>query len=77
MLKIVVVFFSRGLFERHKIVYSFMLCAEILRERKEISDEEWNYFLRGTASLEKVRVWNIVERRWYRVQEGTRNESGC
>ena len=31
-----------------------MLCAEILRERKDISDEEWNYFLRGTASLEKV-----------------------
>ena len=31
-----------------------MLCAEILRERNEISNEEWNYFLRGSASLERV-----------------------
>jgi hypothetical protein len=31
-----------------------MLCAEILREREEISTEEWNYFLRGSASLERV-----------------------
>ncbi|XP_028414460.1 dynein heavy chain 6, axonemal-like [Dendronephthya gigantea] len=44
---------SRGLFERHKIVFSFMLCAEILRERGEISTEEWNYFLRGSPSLER------------------------
>ena len=45
---------NRGLFERHKIVFSFMLCAEILREREEISTDEWNYFLRGSASLERV-----------------------
>ena len=31
-----------------------MLCAEILREREEITSEEWNYFLRGSASLERV-----------------------
>lgn len=31
-----------------------MLCAEILRERGEISTEEWNYFLRGSPSLERV-----------------------
>ncbi|KAJ1555212.1 Dynein heavy chain 6, axonemal, partial [Nowakowskiella sp. JEL0078] len=38
---------SRGLFEQHKMLYSFMICAEILKERKVISDTEWNYFLRG------------------------------
>jgi hypothetical protein len=49
-----ILLYYRGLFERHKIVFSFMLCAEILREREEISTEEWNYFLRGSASLERV-----------------------
>lgn len=46
---------SRGLFEQHKLIYSFMLCVEIMRQRGEISDEEWQFFLRGAASLQKVR----------------------
>lgn len=49
---------SRGLFEQHKLIYSFMLCIEIMRQRGEISDAEWQHFLKGTASLEKVR-WEI------------------
>ncbi|XP_072114311.1 dynein axonemal heavy chain 6 isoform X1 [Mobula birostris] len=44
---------SRGLFEQHKLVYSFLLCTEILRQDNEISDLEWNFFLRGVGSLEK------------------------
>uniref|UniRef100_A0A8C9Y7F2 Dynein axonemal heavy chain 6 n=1 Tax=Sander lucioperca TaxID=283035 RepID=A0A8C9Y7F2_SANLU len=44
---------SRGLFEQHKLIYSFMLCIEIMRQRGEISDAEWQHFLKGTASLEK------------------------
>ncbi|XP_071360020.1 dynein axonemal heavy chain 6 [Trachinotus anak] len=44
---------SRGLFEQHKLIYSFMLCIEIMRQRGEISDVEWQHFLRGAASLEK------------------------
>lgn len=46
---------SRGLFEHHKLIYSFMLCVEVMKQRGEISDAEWQYFLRGAASLEKVR----------------------
>lgn len=45
---------SRGLFEHHKLIYSVMLCVDVMRERDEISDAEWQYFLRGPASLEKV-----------------------
>ncbi|KAK2919405.1 hypothetical protein Q8A73_003776 [Channa argus] len=45
---------SRGLFEQHKLIYSFMLCLEIMRQRGEISDAEWQHFLRAGASLEKV-----------------------
>uniref|UniRef100_A0A8P4KSK9 AAA+ ATPase domain-containing protein n=1 Tax=Dicentrarchus labrax TaxID=13489 RepID=A0A8P4KSK9_DICLA len=47
---------SRGLFEQHKLIYSFMLCVEVMRQRGEISDAEWQHFLRGAASLEKPDV---------------------
>ncbi|KAM9314768.1 dynein axonemal heavy chain 6 [Pholidichthys leucotaenia] len=44
---------SRGLFEQHKLIFSFMLGVEILRECSEISDVEWQQFLGGASSLEK------------------------
>ncbi|KAK2908777.1 hypothetical protein Q8A67_004614 [Cirrhinus molitorella] len=44
---------SRGLFEQHKAIYSFMLCVEILMQRGEISQQEWQYFLRGAGGMEK------------------------
>ncbi|KAI3352270.1 hypothetical protein L3Q82_005249 [Scortum barcoo] len=44
---------SRGLFEQHKLIYSFMLSVEVMKQRGEISDAEWQHFLRGAASLEK------------------------
>ncbi|KAE8631104.1 hypothetical protein XENTR_v10001083 [Xenopus tropicalis] len=46
---------SRGLFEQHKLIYSFMLCVEIMRHKGEISETEWNFFLRGAAGLDKER----------------------
>ncbi|CAM5115591.1 unnamed protein product [Eretmochelys imbricata] len=46
---------SRGLFEQHKLIYSFMLCIEIMRQREELTDTEWNFFLRGSAGLDKQR----------------------
>uniref|UniRef100_A0A8C3IXY3 Dynein axonemal heavy chain 6 n=1 Tax=Chrysemys picta bellii TaxID=8478 RepID=A0A8C3IXY3_CHRPI len=45
---------SRGLFEQHKLIYSFMLCIEIMRQREELTDTEWNFFLRGSAGLDKT-----------------------
>lgn len=47
---------SRGLFEQHKLIYSFMLCVEIMRQQGNLTDAEWNFFLRGSAGLEKVTV---------------------
>uniref|UniRef100_A0A670K2Q2 Dynein axonemal heavy chain 6 n=1 Tax=Podarcis muralis TaxID=64176 RepID=A0A670K2Q2_PODMU len=44
---------SRGLFEQHKLIYSFMLCIEIMRQKEELTDLEWNFFLRGAAGLDK------------------------
>ena len=37
-------------------MFSFMLCGEIMRQRDELSDAEWNFFLRGSGSLDKVRL---------------------
>jgi dynein heavy chain len=46
---------SRGLFERHKLMFSFMMCVDILRMRGVIPDEQWLLFLRGLPPLEKER----------------------
>ncbi|XP_055256564.1 dynein axonemal heavy chain 6 [Moschus berezovskii] len=46
---------SRGLFEQHKLIYSFMLCVEIMRQQGRLTEAEWNFFLRGSAGLEKER----------------------
>nr|XP_004029568.4 dynein axonemal heavy chain 6 [Gorilla gorilla gorilla]XP_055234907.1 dynein axonemal heavy chain 6 [Gorilla gorilla gorilla] len=46
---------SRGLFEQHKLIYSFMLCVEMMRQQGTLTDAEWNFFLRGSAGLEKER----------------------
>ena len=50
----------RGLFEKHKLLYSFMLCAEIMRGSNDISDDEWNFFLRGATAVDKVQTTTVV-----------------
>lgn len=50
---------SRGLFEQHKLIYSFMLCVEIMRQQGRLTEAEWNFFLRGSAGLEKVPVTSL------------------
>ncbi|XP_067106416.1 dynein axonemal heavy chain 6 [Osmerus mordax] len=44
---------SRGLFEQHKTIYSFMLCVDIMRQRGDVSDAEWQHFLRGAPPIDK------------------------
>jgi len=43
-----------GLFEKDKLVFSFMLCSEIMRTAGNIDLGEWNFFLRGSAGMETV-----------------------
>lgn len=33
-------------------MFSFMMCADIMRQAGSIKEEEWNYFLRGNAGVE-------------------------
>lgn len=44
---------SRGLFERHKLVFSFMVCAAIFKEAGVIGDSHWNYLLRGPVGAKQ------------------------
>lgn len=51
----------RGLFEQHKLVFSFMLCGDIMRQQGIITDAEWNYLLRGSGGMDKVgRIYTSI-----------------
>jgi len=41
----------RGLFEQHKMIFSFLICTSILRASGAIPMAEWNFFLRGVTAL--------------------------
>jgi len=45
----------RGLFERHKLLFSGCVCFQILRVRKEIHDIEWGICIRGPGAIDKVK----------------------
>ncbi|XP_066905838.1 dynein axonemal heavy chain 6 isoform X4 [Halyomorpha halys] len=44
---------SRGLFEKDKLVYSFMLCACILLKAQVIKESHWVFLLRGPVGTTK------------------------
>lgn len=43
---------SRGLFEAHKNIYSFLITTSINRNNKKISQEVWSVLLRGPGLLD-------------------------
>lgn len=43
----------RGLFEQHKLIYSFLICTSIKRKAHEINEIAWNYLLRGPSLINK------------------------
>lgn len=43
-----------GLFEKDKLVFSFLLCAEILKLEGVINEIEWNFLLRGGLVTDEV-----------------------
>eukprot|EP01105_Mastigella_eilhardi_P001895 TRINITY_DN122_c1_g4_i2.p1 TRINITY_DN122_c1_g4~~TRINITY_DN122_c1_g4_i2.p1 ORF type:complete len:4382 (+),score=1298.66 TRINITY_DN122_c1_g4_i2:875-14020(+) len=43
----------RGLFEKHKILFSLQLCVKIMESEKRINKEEYQFFLRGGQVLSK------------------------
>ncbi|XP_043933259.1 dynein axonemal heavy chain 2 [Protopterus annectens] len=43
----------RGLFERHKLLFSFQMCAKILEVAGKLNMDEYNFFLRGGVVLDR------------------------
>ncbi|CAI8007748.1 Dynein heavy chain 2, axonemal [Geodia barretti] len=43
----------RGLFERHKLLFSFQMCAKILESAGKLNLDEYNFFLRGGIVLDR------------------------
>ena len=41
----------RGLFEKDKPMFSFMICTDILKDAGSIAEVEWSLFLRGAAGV--------------------------
>lgn len=47
---------SRGLFERHKLVFSFLLSMAINLHEEIVSQDQWNFILRGPAGTKVVSI---------------------
>jgi len=61
----------RGLFERHKLLFAFMLASKIDRNEGRITGGEWEYFCRGGLKLldEDLALrpdW-IAEKEWTQI----------
>jgi dynein heavy chain, axonemal len=42
-----------GLFEKHKLIYSFIICSAIKRAENKINSQLWNLLLRGAGIFDK------------------------
>jgi dynein heavy chain len=45
---------SRGLFERDKLIFSFLICTSINRNSNKIDPVSWNLLLRGTQTISEA-----------------------
>ncbi|KAK7102408.1 hypothetical protein V1264_020630 [Littorina saxatilis] len=43
----------RGLFEKHKLLFSFQMCAKILEHAGKLNVDEYNFFLRGGVVVDR------------------------
>merc|ERR1711881_808836 len=41
----------RGLFERHRLIYSFLICTSVMRNAGKIAFDAWNFLLRGAGAM--------------------------
>ncbi|CAM9165880.1 unnamed protein product [Chrysoparadoxa australica] len=46
----------RGLFEKDKLLFSSLICFQILKHRGEVAPPEWNLFLRGSGPVDRQKM---------------------
>ncbi|MCO5578649.1 hypothetical protein L7F22_032493 [Adiantum nelumboides] len=44
---------SRGLFEKHKLLLSLLICSKILLTSNVVTNDEWQFFLRGGSVMDR------------------------
>ena len=64
-------YMQRGLFERHKLMFSLLLCVAIMQQRGEIDAQEWRFLLAGptdtnTSAKNPAPEW-VTEKVWIEV----------
>ncbi|XP_062301425.1 dynein axonemal heavy chain 2 [Scomber scombrus] len=65
----------RGLFEVHKLLFSFQMCAKILEVAGKLNMDEYNFFLRGGLVLDKEEQMDnpctswLVDSSWDNITE--------
>lgn len=45
----------RGLFQAHRLIFSFLICTSIQRQAQHITPAEWSYLLRGAQPVPTTR----------------------
>lgn len=63
---------SRGLFERHKLVFSFLLSVSINLQLNKITNSQWNFLLRGPVGTkreitEKPAIYSLTKEMWHTI----------
>ncbi|XP_031754732.1 dynein heavy chain 3, axonemal [Xenopus tropicalis] len=62
----------RSLFEKHKLLFSFLLCVGLQKNRGSVNDNEWHFLLTGGVALEIPRTnpdpsW-LKDKSWGEIQ---------
>ena len=65
-------YICRGLFEKHRLLFSFQMCARIMAAAQKLNMDEYNFFLRGGVVRLRICVECFVqwEQRWGGACEG-------
>ncbi|KAH0794512.1 Dynein heavy chain family protein [Histomonas meleagridis] len=62
---------SRGLFDNHRLVFSFLIATRLLRTTNKITDEMWELFIRGPKEIDVEQFEkpnsNIETRIWSKI----------
>lgn len=59
---------TRGLFEKDKMLFSFMIAASISREAKVISEDLWSIFAKGPTPTDKDKFVPNPSKKLFRDQ---------